>query len=108
MVVDPPSRRPSATPKGPNPKGQNSGTAANPGNVAGGSNVPELQVPRRHGKDPVQPEEPAYQDYTEEGDDQGYFEGDYFTTEADLEIERLKRLLAEKDQVNEDLTHQLA
>ena len=70
--------------------------------------MPEQQVPRRDGKDPVQPEEPAYQDYTEEGDDQGYFEGDYFTTEADLEIERLKRLLAEKDQVNQDLTHQLA
>ena len=56
----------------------------------------------------MQPEEPAYQDYNEEDDDQGYFEGDYFTTEADLEIERLKRLLAKKDQVNQDLTHQLA
>lgn len=70
--------------------------------------MPEQQIPRRHGKDPVQPKEHVYQDYTEEGDDQGYFEGDNFTTEVDLEMERLKRLLAKKDQVNQDSTHQLA
>ena len=51
---------------------------------------------------------PAYQDYTEEGDDQGYFESDYYPTEVDLEIERLRKLLAEKDHVAQDLTRQLA
>ena len=66
MAGDPPLRRPSATPEGPNPQGQNPGTAANPGNVAGGSNVPEQQVPMRHGKDPMLPKDPAYQEYTEE------------------------------------------
>ena len=108
MAVDLPSRRPSATPEGPIPQGPNPGIAAKPGNIAGGSNMPEQHVPRRHGKDPVQPEEPAYQDYNEEDDDQGYFEGDYFTTEAELEIERLRRLLAKKDQDNQNLTRQLA
>lgn len=64
--------------------------------------MPEPQVPRRNGKDPMLPEDPAYQDYTEEGDDQGYYEGDYFPTEANFEIERVKQLLVEKDrQLNE-------
>ena len=55
MAGDPPSRRTSTTPEGPNPPDQNPGAAANPGNVAGGSNTPEELVPRRHGKDPVLP-----------------------------------------------------
>ena len=59
--------------------------------------MPEPQAPRRNCKDPMLPEDPAYQDYTEEGNDQGYFETDYFPTAVDLEIERLKQLLAEKD-----------
>ena len=50
-------RRPSATPEGPNPQGQNPGPAANPGNVAGGSNVHETEVPRRTGKELILPED---------------------------------------------------
>ena len=95
MAVDPPSRHPSATREGPNPLDQNPGAAANPGNVAGGSNAPEELVPRRHGKDPVLPNNPTNRDFTEERDDQGYFERGYFPTEAELEIQRLNRLLAE-------------
>ena len=78
MAPDLPSRRPSATPEGQNPQGPNPESDVNPGNIAGGSNVPEPQVPRRNGKDPMLPKDPTYQDYAEEGDDQGYFEGDYF------------------------------
>ena len=53
-------------------------------------------------------EEPANQDFTEEGGDQGYLKGGYFPTAANVEIERLKRLLLEKDQINQGLTHQLS
>ena len=35
--------------------------------------MPELSVPRRNGKEPAQPEEPVYQDYNEEDDDQANF-----------------------------------
>ena len=73
MAVDTPSRRPSATPEGPIPQGPNPRTVVNPGNVAGGSNVPEPQISRRNSKDPMLPEDPANQDYTEGDDDQGYF-----------------------------------
>ena len=69
--------------------------------------MPEPQVPRRNGKDPMLLEDPANQDYTEEGDDQGYFEGDYFQTDADWEVERLRQELAEKDQINMELARQL-
>ena len=55
MAGDTPSRRPSATPEGPNPPNQVPGAAANPSNVAGGSNVPGVVVSRRHGKDPILP-----------------------------------------------------
>ena len=37
------------------------------------------------------PEDPANRNYTEEGDDQGYFEDDYFPTDAELEVERLRQ-----------------
>ena len=89
MAVDPPSRRPSATPEGSNPLDQNPGAAANPGNVAGESNAPEEPVPRRHGNDPVLPNNPANRDFTEERDDQGYSERGYVPTEAELEVQRL-------------------
>ena len=58
MAGDPPSRRPSATPEGPNPPTQNPGTAANPGNVAGTSNVPG-DVTHRNGKGPAVPSQSA-------------------------------------------------
>ena len=63
MDVDFPRRR-SATPEGSNPQGQNPGPTANPGNVDGGSNVHETEVPRRTDKDSMLPEDPANQDYT--------------------------------------------
>lgn len=108
MVIDPPSRRPSATLEGPNPLGQNPGANANPANIVEGSHVPEQHIPIRHGKDPVVPEGLTNQGFTEEGDDQGYVEGGYLPTAADVEIEKLKGLLLEKDQINQGLTHQLA
>ena len=49
MAGDPPSRRPSATPEGPNPPNQNPGTTSNPKNIVGGSNAPGEVVPHRHG-----------------------------------------------------------
>lgn len=52
--------------------------------------MPEPQVPRRNGKDTILPEDPTHQDYTEEGDDQGYFIGDYFQTDVELEVETLR------------------
>lgn len=107
MVGYLPPRRPSATLEGPNPQGPNPGHVANPGNVVGGSNMPEPQVPRRNGEDPMLPKDLAYQDYTEEGDDQGYFEGDYFQTDAELEVETLRPQLAEKDRIILELTRQL-
>ena len=54
MADDPHSRRPSATPEGPNPLTQNPGTAANPGNMAGTSNALG-EATRRNGKGPVVP-----------------------------------------------------
>lgn len=90
MTGDLPPRRPSATFEGKIPQGPNPGPTVNPGNIAGGSNVPEPLVLRTNGKDPMLPEDPAYQDYIEEGDDQGSFEGDYFQTDAELEVETLR------------------
>ena len=52
MAGDLPPRRPSATPANPPP--ENPDAAANPGNVAGTSNVPE-NTTRRNGKGPVVP-----------------------------------------------------
>ena len=97
MAGDPPSRRPSATPEGPNPLDQNPGAADNLGNIAGGSNAPEELVHRRHGKDPVLPNNPANRGFTEERGIQGYSERGYHPTEAELEVQRLNRLLAERD-----------
>ena len=54
------------------------------------------------------PEGPANQGFTEEGGDQGYSKGGYLPTAADVEIEKLKRVLLEKDQINQGLTHQSA
>ena len=95
MAGDPPSRRPSATPEGPNPQDQNPGATANPGNIAGTSNVPGEQVPRRHGKDPVLPNIPASQGLAEERGNQGYSERVYHPTAAELEVIRLNHILAE-------------
>ena len=78
-------RHPSATPKGQNPEGQNLE------NIAGTSRVPEPEIPHRPGKGLVQPEEPVTQDHTKGGNDQGYYEDDYYPTAAKLEIERLKQ-----------------
>ena len=50
-----PPRNPSSTPEEPNPQGQNPGPVVNPGDVAGGSNVPEPHVPRWSGKEPMLP-----------------------------------------------------
>ena len=58
MAGDPPSRRPSATPDG--PPTQNPSVSANPGNVAGTSNVPE-NTTRRNGKGPAVPSQSANQ-----------------------------------------------
>ena len=68
MAGDPPLRRPSATPEGPNPPNQNPGAVANPGNIAGGSNAPGDVVPRRHGKDPVLPSQSANHDISSQQD----------------------------------------
>lgn len=107
MVRDLPPRRPSATPEKPNPQGQNSGPVVNPGNVAGGSNVHRTEVTRRTGKEPILPEDPTNQNYTKGGDDQGYYKGDYFPTDAHLEVERLRQQLAEKGRITLELTRQL-
>ena len=60
MAGDLPSRLPSGTLEGPNFQGSNLGTAANPGDVAGGSNIAEPQVPRRNGNDPMLSKDPTY------------------------------------------------
>ena len=56
--------------------------------------MPGQQVPRRHGKDPILPKNPTNRGITEERNDQRYSERSYFPTEAELEIQRLNRLLA--------------
>ena len=90
MTGDPPSRRPSATPEGPNPLTQNPGTAANPGNMAGTSNVPG-DVTRRNGKGPAIPSQSANQGVSS----QQYTEQAYQLTAAEQEVIRLNRVLAE-------------
>ena len=107
MAGDLPPRRPSANPEGQNPQGLNPGPTANPGNIAGGSNVPEPQVPRRNCKDLMLPEDSSYQDYIEKGDEQGYFEGDYFQINAKLEVETLRPQIGENDRIIMELTRQL-
>ena len=97
MARYPPSRRPSATPEGLNPQDQNPGATANPGNIARGSNAPGELVPRRHGKDPVLPNNPANQGIAEDRGNQGYSERVYHPAEAELEVIRLNRILAERD-----------
>ena len=96
MAGDPP-RRPSATPEGKNLEGQNPG-----------DNVPDSEVPRRPGKEPMIPEDTADQGYTEGGDDQGYYEDYYYPMDAEREVELLRQQLAEANRANEELARQLA
>ena len=100
-------RSPSATPEGQNPEGQNPGHAANPGNVPGVSNIPEPKVPRRTGKEPMLPEDPANQDYTEGGDDEEDYNEGYYPMIAEEEVALLRQQLAESDRVALELTHHL-
>lgn len=62
-------RRTFATSEGQNPQRPNLGHTVDLGNVAGGSNVPEPEVPMRTGKEPMLSEDPANQDYSKGGDD---------------------------------------
>ena len=88
MAGDPPSRRPSATPEG--PPTQNPDAAANPGNAAGTSNVPE-NTTRRNGKGPAVPSQSANQGIN----NQQFAEQAYQLTPAEQEVIRLNRILAE-------------
>lgn len=74
MAGEPP-RRPSTTPEGQNP---------------GGNNVPESDVPRRPGKEPMIPDEIADQGYTEGGDDHEYYEDDYYPNDVNRVNELLR------------------
>lgn len=93
-------RCPSATPEGHNPQEQNPGHTANPGNIAGGSNVPEPEVTRRTGKEPMLPKDPANQDRTEGGDDEGYYDDGYYPITTEDEVEILRQRLADSDRAN--------
>ena len=95
MAGDPP-RRPSATPEGKNPEGQNPG-----------DNAPDSEVPRRLGKEPMIPKDIADQGYTEGGDDEGYYEDDYYPTAVKIEVELLRQQLAEAHRANDELSRQL-
>ena len=97
MAGDPPSRHLSATSEGANPPKQNPGAAANPGNIAGGSNPPRETVPRRHGKDPVLSSQSANHDIIDGRSSQQYAEQAYQLTAAEQEVIRLNRILAERD-----------
>ena len=101
MAGDPP-RRPSATPEGQNPEGQN------PRNNARGSGIPDPEVLHRTVKEPIKPEDPANQDYTEGGDDEGYYEDDYYPTTVEEENEIPRQRLVEENRDNEELARQLA
>ena len=90
MAGDPPSRRPSATPEGPNPPTQNPGTAANPGNMAGTSNAPG-DVTCRNGKGPTVSSQSANQGIS----NQQYAKQAYQLTAAEQDVIRLNRVLAE-------------
>lgn len=94
-------RCPFSTPEGQNPKWKNLE------NIARRSNVPEPEVPRRTGKEPMQPEDPANQDYTEGGDDEGYYDDGYYPNTTEEEVEILKQRLAESDRANLELTRLL-
>lgn len=50
-----------------------------------GDNVPESEVLRRPGKEPMVPDETSEQGYTEGGDEEGYYENDYYPTNAERE-----------------------
>ena len=88
MAGDLPPRRPSATPE--NPPTENPDAAANPGNVAGTSNVPE-NTARRNGKGPAVPSQSANQGIS----NQQYAEQAYQLTSTDQDVIRLNRVLAE-------------
>ena len=84
MASDLPPRRPSTTPPPENPE-----AAANPGNLAGTSNVPE-NVAQRHGKGHAVPSHSANQDV----DSRHYVEQGRQLTVAEQEVIRLNRILA--------------
>ena len=88
MAGDLPPRRPSAPPE--NPPTENPDAAANPGNVAGTSNVPE-NTTRRNGKGPAVPSHSANQGVAS----RHYAEQGYQLTPAEQEVIRLNRILAE-------------
>ena len=88
MAGDLPPRRPSTTLE--NPLAENPEAAANPGNLAGTSNVPE-NVTHRNGKGPAIPRHSANQGV----DSRHYAEQGYQLTAAEQEVIRLNRILAE-------------
>ena len=88
MAGDLPPRRPSATPE--NPPTEKPDAAANPGNVAGTSNVPE-NTTRRNGKGPAVSSQSANRGV----DSRHYTEQGYQLTPAEQEVIRLNRVLAE-------------
>ena len=88
MAGDLPPRRPSTTPE--NPLAENPDMAANPGNLAGTSNVPE-NVTHRNGKGPAVPSHSANQGV----DSRHYAKQGYQLTPAEQEVIRLNRILAE-------------
>ena len=53
-------------------------------------------------------DETVDQGYTEGGDDEGYYEDDYYPTDTDREVELLRQRLAEANRANEELASQLA
>lgn len=94
-------RRPSTTPEGQNPEGQNLE------NIAGSSRVPKPEIPHRPGKGPMMPEDPANQTYTKGGDDEGEYDEGYYPLTAEEEVEILRKKLAESNHVALELTRQL-
>ena len=76
MAGDLPSRRPSTTPE--NPLAENPEAAANPGKLAGTSNVPK-NVTHRNGKGPAVPSQSANQGIS----NQQYAEQAYQLTSAE-------------------------
>ena len=87
MAGDLPPRHPSTTSE--NPLAENPDAAANPGNLAGTSNVLE-SVAHKHGKGPVVPSLSANQGV----DSRHYVEQGYQLTAAEQEVIRLNRVLA--------------
>ena len=53
------------------------------------------------------PDEIANQGYIEGGDDEGYYEDDYYPTDAEREMELLRQQLAEALSANQELSRRL-